>query len=506
MLSKYLDLLSEIVKSLTTTMKLEDSLKEILASFYHFIGMNRGTIYLYDSSSKTVSIVVSVGLTKSEVQRGIYKIGEGITGSVIQTGEPLIIPQVAEDSRFLNKTKSRKNRDNLSFICVPIKDKGKVIGALSADRKYETDHNLNNDLQLLTITTTIISHILNMYNLRELDRNNLIKENQILRSELQDKFKFSEIIGHSSPILEVLKLLSQVTQSNATVLIRGESGTGKELIANAIHYNSKRVNKPFIKVNCAAIPDSLLESELFGFEKGAFTGAFNSKPGKFEEADGGTIFLDEIGDFPLSTQVKLLRVLQAREVERIGGNKVRKLDIRVITATNKDLEQDMRDGNFREDLYYRINIFPIFLPSLRERKTDILLFAEHFLEKFSKENNKKIKSITTPAIDMLMSYHWPGNIREMENCMERAVLVCSSSSLTGNDLPPTLQFSDLKKNSSFTSMGDAVTNLEREMIIESLKRNHGSQRKSSKELDITERILGYKIKKYNIAPNIYTTK
>jgi len=506
MLSKYLELLDEIVKSLTKTLKLEDSLKEILASLYHFIGMNRGTIYLNDSLSKTVSIAASVGLTKKEVVRGIYKIGEGITGYVIQTGKPLVIPQVAKDSRFLNRTKSRKNRDNLSFICVPVKEKGRVIGALSADREYKKNHNLNNDLQLLTITATIVSHILNMYNLRELDRSNLIKENQVLRSELQDKFKFSDIIGHSSPILEVLKLLSQVTQSNATVLIRGESGTGKELIANAIHYNSKRASKPFIKVNCAAIPDSLLESELFGFEKGAFTGASFSKPGKFEEAHGGTIFLDEIGDFPLSTQVKLLRVLQSKEVERLGGNKIRKLDIRVITATNRDLEQDMKDGRFREDLYYRINIFPIFLPPLRERKTDILLFAEYFLEKFSRENNKKIKSITTPAIDMLMSYHWPGNVRELENCMERAVLVCSTASLTGNDLPPTLQFSDLKKGLSFTSMNDAVANLEREMIIESLKRNHGSQRKSAKELDVTERVLGYKIKKYNIYPDIYTSK
>ncbi|EKD28576.1 MAG: nitrogen fixation protein AnfA [uncultured bacterium] len=506
MLSRYLELLSEVTKALTTTIDLEETLAKILVSFSHFLGMNRCTITLLDENTQVAKIKASVGLTKKEIDRGIYRLGEGITGYVLQSGEPIVIPLISKDFRFLNKTKSRKTTDELSFFCVPIKQKDKVIGALSSDRNYEQGHFLQNDLQVLEITTSIVSHILFMYDLRDLDRKRLIEENNSLRTELQHKFQFSEIIGHSDKMVAVFKLLTQVTKSNATVMIRGESGTGKELIANAIHYNSVRSDKPFIKVNCSAIPESLLESELFGYDKGAFTGANASKPGKFELAQGGTIFLDEIGDFAMPTQVKLLRVLQAREVGRLGAIEDIKLDVRVIVATNRNLEEDMKSGKFREDLYYRVNVFPVFLPPLRERKTDILLLAEHFLGKYSKENNKKITRITTPAINMLMSYHWPGNVRELENCIERAVLVCEDNALKGNDLPPSLQFNETKNVKKSGNMMQAIHNLEQEMIIESLKRNHGSQRKTSLELGITERILGYKIQKYNIVPKFYTDR
>jgi Nif-specific regulatory protein len=280
--------------------------------------------------------------------------------------------------------------------------------------------------------------------------------------------------------------------------LRGESGTGKELIAHAIHYNSLRANKPFIKVNCAALPETLIESELFGYEKGAFTGAQGRKKGRFELAEGGTLFLDEIGDLNISTQIKLLRVLQEREFERLGGTETIKANVRLITATNKDLEKAISKGEFREDLYYRLNVFAIFVPPLRERKSDILLLADHFLEKYAREHVKNIKRISTPAIDMLTSYHWPGNVRELENIIERAVLVCETNVLHGHHLPPTLQTAEESDTITRLSLDSAVEAFESDIIQDALKTTRGNQKKAAKLLDSTERIIGYKIKKYAI--------
>ncbi|MGE5294883.1 MAG: sigma-54 interaction domain-containing protein, partial [Solirubrobacterales bacterium] len=272
------------------------------------------------------------------------------------------------------------------------------------------------------------------------------------------------------------------------------------LVAHAVHYNSLRAEKPFIKVNCTALPETLLESELFGHEKGAFTGAVERKLGRFERANGGTIFLDEIGDFPPSLQVKLLRVIQFREFERLGGSETIKANVRVIVATHKNLEQQITDGDFRSDLYYRINVFPIYLPPLRERKDDIMLLADHFLQHFARENGKLITRISTPAIEALTRYHWPGNIRELENCIERAVLVCEGDVIRSEHLPPSLQM--IKKNdmTAAPSFTEIIANKERELIVDALKKCGGQQRKAALELGLTERILGYKIKKYNIYP------
>lgn len=308
------------------------------------------------------------------------------------------------------------------------------------------------------------------------------------------------MVGTSNSMKQVYRLIDQVAQSNATVLIRGESGTGKDLVAHATHYNSARAAKPFIKVNCMALPDTLLESELFGHEKGAFTGATERKIGRFELANGGTIFLDEIGDFSLDLQVKMLRVIQFKEFERLGGHETIKCNVRVIVATNKDLEKEIKNGLFREDLYYRINVFPIFLPPLRERKDDIMLLADYFLERYAKENFKEINRISTPAIEMLTSYHWPGNIRELENCIERAVLICDSDVVRSEHLPPSLQMSQGKDLHQKMLMAEIIENKEKELIIDALKGASGLQRKAAAELGITERILGYKIKKYKILP------
>jgi Nif-specific regulatory protein len=293
-------------------------------------------------------------------------------------------------------------------------------------------------------------------------------------------------------------MISQVSKSNATVLIRGESGTGKELVANSIHYNSHRAKNPFIKVNCAAIPTNLIESELFGHEKGAFTGAVKKKLGKFELANKGTIFLDEIGSIGLDVQVNLLRVLQEKEFDRVGGHETIKTDVRIIAATNKNLEQAVEGETFRGDLYYRLNVFPIYMPPLRERKTDLLLLADYFLETYSRENNKEIKRFSTPAIDMLMAYHWPGNVRELENCIERAVLLCDGGVIHSYHLPPTLQTGEQSNTLPEMSLDDAVANLEREMIIDALKNSRGNVSLATQILKTTVRKFSYKAQKYGV--------
>jgi Nif-specific regulatory protein len=344
----------------------------------------------------------------------------------------------------------------------------------------------------------MISQAVKVQRLIDNERKKLLDENTHLRQELRERYDFSNLLGTSGPMRQICEQVAQVARTMTTALIRGESGTGKELIAHAIHYNSLRANKPFVKVSCAALPESLIESELFGYEKGAFTGAQARKKGRFELAEGGTLFLDEIGDINLGTQVKLLRVLQEREYERLGGTETLKSNVRLIAATNKDLEKAIQDGTFREDLYYRLNVFTIFVPPLRERKTDLLLLADHFLETFSRTHSKNIKRISTPAIDMLMSYHWPGNVRELENTLERAVLVCDGHVIHAHHLPPTLQTAEASGTVTRVSLRDAVAAYEKDLISDALKTTRGNRAKAARLLNTTERIINYQVKKYSI--------
>lgn len=315
------------------------------------------------------------------------------------------------------------------------------------------------------------------------------------------------IIGTCSAMRAVYAQIAQVAPSNATVLIRGASGTGKELVARAIQQESKRRDKPFICVNCAALPDNLIESELFGHEKGAFTGAISTRCGRAEAANGGTLFLDEIGDLSQSVQVKLLRFIQERTFSRVGSNEEIKVDVRLITATSRNLEQLMEEGKFREDLYYRLNVFPIHLPSLHNRRSDIMLLAEHFLEKFKKIHGKDIVRISTPAINMLMSYHWPGNVRELENCMERAVLLSTDNVIHGYNLPPSLQTGESSGTAINPEMkadfNTLVESFERELIVDALKATNGNVAAAARKLGISQRIIHYKINKIGITPDWY---
>jgi Nif-specific regulatory protein len=298
----------------------------------------------------------------------------------------------------------------------------------------------------------------------------------------------------------VFDQVAQVVGTGATVLIRGESGTGKELIAHALHHHSPRAGKPFVRVNCAALPETLVESELFGYERGAFTGAQARRKGRFELADGGTLFLDEIGELSPSTQAKLLRVIQEREFERLGGTATIPVDVRLITATNKNLEAALGDGTFREDLYYRLNVFTICLPPLRERKSDILLLADHFVEKYARLHGRSIKRISTPAIDMLVSYHWPGNVRELENTIERAVLVADGDVIHGHHLSPILQTAEASGTVVSGSLAEAVETFESNLIQDALKSTRGNRAKAARLLSTTERILSYKVRRYGIDP------
>jgi Nif-specific regulatory protein len=378
-----------------------------------------------------------------------------------------------------------------------------VIGALSADRLFMNDEPLEEDVRLMSIIASMIAQAVRLRQEHQDERKRLLEENTRLQNELQERFRPANIIGRSGAMQDVFDLIGQVAKSDATVLIRGESGVGKELVAHAIHYNSQRASKPFIRVNCAALPESVIESELFGHEKGAFTGALQQRKGRFELAHGGTIFLDEIGDLSAHTQVRMLRVLQEREFERVGGTDTVKVDVRIIAATNRDLEEMMQEGGFRQDLYYRLNVFPIHIPPLRERRTDILELANFFVEKYSKANHKYVRRISTPAIDMLMSYHWPGNVRELENCLERAVLLTTDDVVHGHHLPPTLQTAEASNTPMVGTLDETIERVEREMIIEALKNARGNRAEAARHLGITERLMGLRVRKHNINPKMF---
>ena len=491
----------EISQALGAHLDLKKSLYKVLDILSNSMDMVRGTVSLLNPLRNEISIEVAHSLSRSTIERVKYKLGEGITGRVIQTGKALTIPKISEEPDFLDRTASRrkgKDLSEISFICVPIQKGSQVIGALSVDRPYEQTYNLREGQKLLSVVATMIAqHVVNLETIR-MEKEQLREENKRLRDELENKYRITNIIGNSNKMREVFQMISQVCQSTATVLIRGESGTGKELVANSVHYNSKRAKGPFIKVNCAAIPANLIESELFGHEKGAFTGAIKQKLGKFELAHKGTIFLDEIGSIGLDVQANLLRVLQEKEFERVGGQRTIKVDVRILAATNKNLEQAVDDGTFRGDLYYRLNVFPIYMPPLRERKTDILLLADYFLEIYARSNAKQIKRFSTPAIDMLMDYHWPGNVRELENCIERAVLLCDGGVIHSYHLPPTLQTGKASDTLPELSLEEAVANLEREMIIDALKNTRGNTTLAAQILKTTVRKFAYKAKRYGV--------
>ena len=489
--------LVDVSQALSGTLNLKQSLHRVLEILEKRQSMFRSAVTLLRPNSE-LHIVASNGIT-AEGQRAQYKMGEGVTGRVVESGKPVVIPQVSREPMLLNRAAVRKGlKDELSYICVPIKIGRKTLGAIGIDLKFKKDTDYDRTVKFLSVVTSMIAQAVTVEHFVESETKKLVAENIHLREELRERYDFSNMVGSSGGMRQVYEQISQVAGTSTNVLIRGESGTGKELIAHAIHYNSPRADKPFVKVSCAALPETLIESELFGYEKGAFTGALSRKLGRFELAEGGTLFLDEIGDLNLTTQIKLLRVIQEREFERLGSTETIKIKVRLIAATNKDLESAISEGTFREDLYYRLNVFTIFVPPLRERKPDIMALTDFFLEKYTKEHSRNIKRIATPAIDMLMSYHWPGNVRELENAVERSVLVCDGNVIHAHHLPPTLQTAEESGTISRISLEESITSYEKDLIQDALKTTRGNRRKAARLLGSTERVINYKVKKYGI--------
>lgn len=498
-----LRLLFEISQALNRNLDLSTALRPVLERMAQFMGLIRATVTILNRESGSIHIDIANGLSNKELERGHYRLGEGITGRVVATGEPAIVERVSQDPRFLDKTQIRrreieKHNIELSFVCVPIRIMDEVVGALSADREFRKDISLSDDVRLLSLVASLLSQAVVMRRDALEQVRILENENERLLGEITERMQNSKIIGSSHAIRQVHQLILQVAKTNTTVLIRGESGVGKELVAEALHVNSNRAKGPFVKISLAAIPETMIESELFGHERGAFTGAIQLRQGRFEAAHGGTIFLDEIGDLPLATQIKILRLLQERQFERLGSNTTQSVDVRVITATNRNLETLVQQGAFRQDLYFRLNVFPIFVPPLRERRTDITLLADYFIASFSTKIGKEVKRISTPAIDMLMRYHWPGNVRELQNCIERAMILSSDGVIHSHQLPPSLQTAEESDTPPQGKLPAALKALEREMIVDALKSSNGNMAKAARVLGITERLMGIRVKSFGI--------
>ena len=498
--------LYEISKTLGSSLDLRISLNTILDLLSEKLEMRRGTLTLWDTETGDLVLEVAHGITFEEKKGGQYRLDEKVSEKVKDAGEAVIVPNGGKEPFLPRRSHAKRSpaRDEIAFLCVPVKVQGQAVGVLSVDRLF-TDPAISceEDIRVLDIVSSLVSETMNRVKVLEQEKKEWMKETRTLQMELKSRYRFANIVCRSEKMRAVLDEAWRVSLSKATVILRGESGVGKELIARAIHYNSPRCDQPFIKLNCAAMPDTLIESELFGHEKGAFTGAMFEKKGRFEVASEGTLFLDEIGDIPLTTQVKLLRVLQERKFERVGGTKTITVDVRIIAATHRPLEEAIRKGTFREDLYYRLNVVPIVIPSLRERKEDIPILVGHFLQLYNEENKKNVK-ISNEALDTLLMYDWPGNVRELENCMERMIVMAQNELIMAEDVPITISTEIFSKKdepgpaSGSTTLTRTLEEMERDKLLDALKRCGGVQARAAKLLGITSRQIGYKIKKYNI--------
>jgi len=488
-----LEALLEVSSALHASFDLDRNLASAMRILADRLGMRRTSIMLVDPDSGGLRIAVAHGLSTEEMARGTYRVGEGVVGRVIESGRAMIVPDVGDEPLFLNRTRARHGYGGLSFLCVPIRAGSVTLGALAADRVFAEESALEDDLRVLQIVSAMLAQTVQRFNEYAAEK----RRTEQLGAQLRGRYSFPNIIGDSDRMQEVFEVITKVARTKVTVLLRGESGTGKELVARAVHFSSAQAKGPFVAVNCAALPETLLEGELFGSEKGAFTGAVATRKGRFELADGGTILLDEIGDLSPTLQAKLLRVLQEGTFERLGGQRTLKTDARVIAATNRDLEAMVREGTFREDLYWRLNVVPVFLPPLRERAEDLPLLIEHFLRGFSTSAGRRVK-LDREAMRLLLRYPWPGNIRELENSLQRLVVLADGDTICPADLPMHLLVHDLGETTADMTLEQEVEALERQRITASLRKNGHVQARTARELGITARQLGYKVRKYGL--------
>lgn len=500
-LEGYFSTLKQVIREMAPRGAMQTGLKALLRSLCENHGYKRALLTILDPETNSLRLSVTHGSQKySQVS---YAPGQGVTGQVMDSGNAVVVPVMKDHESFLNlafgRTKDEMSR--LGFICVPVMNEAEggkeILGTLSVDLPAGPVEELTSDLHFLEVVAAMVAKEVATLQ-EEMAMQRHLHTQGLTSSASADGSAHPDIVAASKSMRMVLQQVSQVGPSRATALLRGESGTGKELLAEAIHSVSPRKGKPLIKLNCAALPANLVESELFGHQKGAFTGAVANKKGMFELAHGGTLFLDEIGELSLDAQAKVLRAIQEREIQRLGSEQVLRVDARLICATNRDLEKMLEQETFREDLFYRINVFPIFIPPLRERRQDILPLAEHIMEHFAKEYGKSVKRISTPAIDLLAQYHWPGNVRELGNCMERAVLVCDEEVIRTYHLPPSLQTAESSATDTNLSFGEAVARFEQEMLVDALKKARGNMLQAARELKASYRIVNYKVKKYHI--------
>ncbi len=489
--------LLQVSQALSGTLDLRPALQEIFGLFVrHHEAL--GSLVVLGTRENREWQIEAAGLGRPGHQASLLA-GPGPIGKVIESGRHVVMSRLSLEPALAQQLGVKPGQgEERSFLCMPIAIDRQPIGALGVCLRFDAGRNYERSTKFFGVVASMIGQAAKVQRLVAAQHRRLVSENARLKQELREGYDFSAIIGNSGSMQRVYEAVAQVARTNTTVLIRGESGTGKELIAQAIHYNSLRAKKPFVKVSCAALPETLIESELFGYEKGAFTGAQDRRKGRFELAQHGTLFLDEIGDVPPSTQVKLLRVLQEREFDRLGGTEPVKVNVRLVAATNKDMEQAIAQGTFREDLFYRLNVFTIYIPPLRERKPDVLLLADHFLQRFSQEHGKDIRRIATPAIDMLTSYHWPGNVRELQNVVERAVLVCDGQVIHAHHLPPTLQTAEASGTVMNVSLSEAVAAYERDLLQDALKSARGNRARAARLLRTTDRIFNYKVRQLGI--------
>ncbi|MBU0484287.1 MAG: nif-specific transcriptional activator NifA [Proteobacteria bacterium] len=511
--------LYQIAQLIESALDLDKALSETLRILHETLRMERATLVLPDESGASLSIRASYGLTHEEAQKGVYRLDEGIIGKIFSSSQPFVVPDILKEPMFLNRTGARNHlkKKEISFIGVPVILMEKPVGVLSVDRLFGAEVSFEEDIRFLTVVATLIAQFLNLHRAIVNKEKHLIEENISLKEEMKNRYSHHNIIGQCKAMQEVFRYIEKVAPSRATTLLLGESGTGKELVAKAIHFASPRQEKPFIKVNCAALPETLLESELFGHEKGAFTGAHVQKKGRFELANGGTLFLDELGELPLHLQAKLLRVLQEQNFERLGGTVTISVDVRIIAATNRSLEQAVEEKSFREDLFYRLNVVPINLPPLRNRIEDIPILLDHFLRESNRIHQKKT-SLSREVINFLINYQWPGNVRELQNLIERLVIMADDHTIEFKEIPSYLTLSQEKEgpppmveklNASTPAPAPAVRSakpleeIERREVEAALIRHGWVQARAARELGLTQRQIGYKIKKFAIDPPDY---